>query len=394
MRKSPIALSLTLILAAALLCLRAPAHAADAPPPDVKGLWLIADYPNIGARPGEEAHFNLSLVNYGLAPQLAELTLENLPQGWNAELRGGGRPVSAAFVDYNGKSNIELKVKVPADAKPQRYTFAVKATAAARTQEVALAVNVAAQSGAALTAEPKLPTLRGTPRSSFDFRINVKNDSADNMLVTLAAQAPRGFQVVFKEGYGSQELTSLPFKAGESKELAVDVKPPATLAAGRYPVKVQLSSEHAKVETQLLLDVTGQPTVTLAGENDRLSGEANAGKEKRFVFILRNSGSAEARNITLSASPPSGWKVNFEPKELAVLAPNAEEKIAATVTPSDKALAGDYMMSVRANGDGVSESVNYRITVLTSTVWGVVGLGVIAASLLVLLGAVGRFGRR
>jgi uncharacterized membrane protein len=52
------------------------------------------------------------------------------------------------------------------------------------------------------------------------------------------------------------------------------------------------------------------------------------------------------------------------------------------------------MVSVRANGDGISESVNYRITVVTSTMWGIVGLGVIAASLLVLLGAVGRFGRR
>jgi uncharacterized membrane protein len=214
------------------------------------------------------------------------------------------------------------------------------------------------------------------------------------MLVTLASLAPRGFQVSFKEGYGSQELTSLPFKAGESKELAVDVKPPPTLAAGRYPVVVQLSSEHAKVETKLMLDITGQPSIGLTGENDRLSGDANAGREKRFNLVVRNSGSAEAHNITLGASPPSGWKVTFEPKDLPSVAANSEEKVTAIVTPSDKALAGDYMIAMRANGDGVSESVNYRVTVLTSTMWGVVGLGVIAASLLVLIGAVGRFGRR
>jgi uncharacterized membrane protein len=264
----------------------------------------------------------------------------------------------------------------------------------AHTQELPLAITVEARSGAALTAEPKLPTLRGTPRSAFDFRLAVKNDSADNMLVNLVAEAPRGFQIVFKEGYGSQELTSVPIKAGESKELSVDVKPPPTIAAGQYPVRVQLSGERAKVQTRLLLDVTGQAAVGLTGENDRLSGDANAGKEKRFNFVLRNTGSAEARNISLSASAPSGWKVAFEPKDLPSLAANAEEKVAAVVTPSDKALAGDYMIAVRANGDGVSESVNYRVTVLTSTMWGVVGLGVIAASLLVLLGAVGRFGRR
>jgi uncharacterized membrane protein len=394
MRKSLVTLRHVAVVAVTLLVVPLAAGAAGPPPPDVKGLWLIADYPYIGARPGEEALFTLSLVNYGLAPQLADVALENLPQGWSAQLRGGGRPVSAAFVDLNGKATIDLKVKIPADAKPDRYAFTVKAVSGGRTQELPLAITVEAKSGAALTAEPKLPTLRGTPRSAFDFRITAKNDSADNMVVTLAAQAPRGFQVVFKEGYGTQELTSLPFKAGESKELAVDVKPPPTLAAGQYPVTVLLSSERAKAETRLLLDITGQPSVTLTGENDRLSGDANAGKEKQFNFTLRNSGSAEARNIALSASAPTGWKVKFEPKDVPSLAANAEEKVVAMVTPSDKALAGDYMMTLRASGDAISESVSYRVTVLTSTVWGVVGLGVIAASLLVLLGAVGRFGRR
>src|SRR6185436_9731604 len=155
---------------------------------------------------------------------------------------------------------------------------------------------------------------------------------------------------VFKEGYGTQELTSVPIKAGETKDLAVEVKPPQGIAAGRYPVMVHLSSEQAK----LVLDITGQPSVSLTGEHDRLSGEAAAGTEKRFTFVLRNTGSAEARNLSLSASPPSGWKVSFEPKEIPLLAPNGEEKVAALVTPSEKALAGDYMLSVRASGDGAS----------------------------------------
>jgi uncharacterized membrane protein len=42
----------------------------------------------------------------------------------------------------------------------------------------------------------------------------------------------------------------------------------------------------------------------------------------------------------------------------------------------------------------VSENTSYRVTVTTSTLWGVVGLGVIAAALLVLIASIGRFGRR
>lgn len=361
---------------------------------DVKGLWLTTDYPVVTVRAGEEARFSLSLVNRGLPPQRAALSVEKAPTGWSVDLRGGGRTVGAAYVDYNGKTSLELKVKLPPDARPGQQSLVVKAQTTDATIDLPLTLTVQPETEEALTAEPKLPTLRGTPRSTFDFRVTARNDSADAMLVTLSAQAPRGFQVTFKEGYGTQELTSIPIKAGESKDLAIDVKPPQGVAAGQYPVTVALAADRAKAQTRLVLDITGQPAISLTGENERLSGEATAGKEKSFTFILRNTGSAPARSVALSASAPTGWKVAFEPKEVEQLAPNAEASVTALVTPSDKALAGDYMMSVRANGDGIAESVNFRTTVVTSTLWGAVGLGVIAASLIVLVGAVGRFGRR
>ena len=385
-----------LLTAAMLACpaLAPPAMAQTPPPADVKGLWITSDFPNVSLRAGEEAKLNIALINYNLAPQRTDITAQNVPPGWSVELRGGGRPVAAAFVEHNAKSNLELKLKVPGDTKPGPYTLLMKASATDRALELPITVNVLEQAAVKLTAEPKLPVLRGTPKSSFDFKVTLKNDSADDILATLSAQPPRGFQVTFKEGFGSQELTSIPIKAGESKDLSVDIKPSSSTTAGKYPVNVEIGNEKAKAATTLTLDVTGQPTVTLTGENDRLSGEVYAGREKRFTFVLRNSGSSEARNIALNATPPSGWKVTFEPKEIATLAPAGEQKFEAIVVPSDKALTGDYVFTVRANGDGVSENASFRTTVLTSTIWGAIGLGVIAASLLVLFGAVGRFGRR
>jgi uncharacterized membrane protein len=64
------------------------------------------------------------------------------------------------------------------------------------------------------------------------------------------------------------------------------------------------------------------------------------------------------------------------------------------ITPSEKAIAGDYMVTIRANGDGASDSADFRVTVTTSTIWGVAGLGIIAAAVLVLALAVARYGRR
>ena len=73
---------------------------------------------------------------------------------------------------------------------------------------------------------------------------------------------------------------------------------------------------------------------------------------------------------------------------------NEDVKVSALITPAAQAISGDYVVSMRASGDGISESANYRVSVLTSTLWGVTGLGVIGVALLVLVGAVGRFGRR
>ena len=65
------------------------------------------------------------------------------------------------------------------------------------------------------------------------------------------------------------------------------------------------------------------------------------------------------------------------------------------MTPSERAIAGDYQTTIRASAaGGLSESANFRITVLTSTLWGAVGIAIIAIALLVVVFAVARFGRR
>ena len=76
------------------------------------------------------------------------------------------------------------------------------------------------------------------------------------------------------------------------------------------------------------------------------------------------------------------------------MAPNEKKEVQVLVTPADKAIAGDYVASFRANGRGRIGVADFRITVTTSTLWGIVGIGIIAMALLVLLGAVARFGRR
>ena len=370
------------------------ALAKDPSPDSVKGLYLTTDFPAVQIRAGEETTLPLTIYNYGLPPQRTAVTIADKPADWKADVEGSGKPVSAAFVDYDGRASLNLKLNIPATAKPGDYKITINANGDGANSSLPISIRLAEPLAAKLTATPKFPVLRGSPKSSFDFNVAVKNESANDMTVNLRADAPGGFTTTFKEGYSTQEITSLSIKANESKDITVAVKPGPRALAGETPITLAITGDKASVQAKLALDISGQPAITVTGQDERLSGEATAGQERSIPLVIRNNGTASARGVSLSATPPSGWKVAFDPKEIPEIAAGEEQKVSALVTPSAKAIAGDYMVSMRASGEGVSESANYRVTVTTSTLWGVTGIAVIGAALLVLVGAVGRFGRR
>jgi uncharacterized membrane protein len=97
----------------------------------------------------------------------------------------------------------------------------------------------------------------------------------------------------------------------------------------------------------------------------------------------------------MSATKPSGWSIEFDPKEIDEIPAGDQAEVTAKIRPAAKAVAGDYMVTIRASAEGgTSDSTDFRITVLTSTLWGVVGIALIAVAVGVVALAVLRFGRR
>src|SRR5271170_7602848 len=74
---------------AALIAPLASAANADDAPKDVKGLYLMSDYPAVTVRPGETSTVNLRLQNYNMAPERLALSVTGVPAGWTATLMGG-----------------------------------------------------------------------------------------------------------------------------------------------------------------------------------------------------------------------------------------------------------------------------------------------------------------
>ncbi|MGE4251383.1 MAG: NEW3 domain-containing protein [Parvibaculaceae bacterium] len=361
---------------------------------ELTGFWLTTPHPELTIRPGETEPIPLALRNANLPPQRASLEVSGVPQGWTWALKGGGSEISAVIVSPGTTEDVKLELTPPAGATGKRVPITVKARYGSETIDLPLAVSLSDAPKGGLELKSDLPALKGTARSTFSFKVTLTNKGAEENLVNLAAQVPEGFATRFKRGYGSEEITGLPVKAGESQDITLEVTPARGAPAGRYPVVMAVKAGDAGARTDLAIDIAGEPDIGLSGPQERLSGEAVAGKEASFPFTLTNSGSAPANGLEVSATVPSGWKAEVEPKLIETLPPTGTSEVVVKITPSERAIAGDYMVTVRASGGPASESAQFRVTVNTSTVWGVAGLGIIALAALILGLAVLRYGRR
>src|SRR6202030_119231 len=255
------------------------------------------------------------------------------------------------------------------------YRCTVEARGAQHDEKLPIKVTVGEELPAKLKLTTNFPALRGTATTSFKYKVSVNNDSGRDATVNLSADAPKNFQVSFTEAYGSQQITSIPIEAGKSKDVEASLTIPRETQAGDYKLTLHAKTEATSADLPVSLTIVGQARVALSGEGGRLSGEAYAGQDSQLTLVLRNDGSEAARDIELSATTPEGWKSSFDPKTVPQVAAGATQNVKMTLTPSERAIAGDYQATIRASASGgLSESANFRITVLTSTLWGAVAI--------------------
>lgn len=387
------------ILAAtfALLLGSAPfAFAAEASEPNigkVEGIYLVAPYTSLTVA-APTATINLKLHNYAEPPEAVNLSVSGLPSGWKAEFLGAGAPVTAAMPGTGETVDLALRLDIPSSNKTGTADLVLHADGKSGKTALPLTVTLGNDLPVSLTVKPELPSLSGSPTATFSFNLNIHNDSGKDVLASLSAALPQGFQASFTKQYDQQEITSLPIKAGETVTASMKLKLPDNVVAGNYDLEAKVSAAGAEASTPLNLKISGQPKLALGTKEGRLSGEAEAGKDTQINLVVTNTGTAATGKVTLSSYPPANWKIEFEPKEIAKIEPNGKANVVATLTPGAKAVAGDYMVTVSANTEGSSTNVDYRTTVTTSTIWGIVGIAIIAIALLAVLGAVARFGRR
>lgn len=176
--------------------------------------------------------------------------------------------------------------------------------------------------------------------------------------------------------------------------MQVEVDPPDDAPAGTYPIAVQASGGGGEARAELEVEITGNFALTLTTPDERLNADVQAGRTSEVTLVVVNDGTAPLADVRLSSSPPSDWRVEFEPETIEGLRPGDRARVTAQITPSGDAIAGDYVVTLEADGGDASDEAELRTTVETSALWGAIGIGLIALVIGSLAYIFRRFGRR
>jgi uncharacterized membrane protein len=383
-------LLLIVLLISLVFAWTSPVLAQEELPPET--LSLSTAYPSMVIGIGETVAFNLDVRSP--FPQTVDLEVADLPEDWTAEFRGDGRIIQSVFVGAE-PAQVELRVTPPDTVTAGTFTLSAVALGSSGRMEFPIHLIVKDKVPAQLAFETEFPTLRGGSDSPFNFSTTLKNDGDEDITVNLLAEAPKEFAVTFKSA--GKDITNLPtdIPAGSSERIDITAQPLTTLPVGTYPITVLAQGETSETSLALNAEVTGQPQLVITTPDERLSGDAYLGRSTPIKLILRNTGNSPAAGVTLSASSPAGWTVTLDPEEVIEVPAEGEVEVTANVRPAEKAVAGDYMVTFRAQpNEGTSKSADFRVTVRTSTLWGVVGIALIAVAVAIVGLAVVRFGRR
>lgn len=377
-------------VATALLTIASPLTAGAQ---EVSPITITSPYPGVVAEPGDTASFPL-VVN-AAEPRTVELAVTGLPTDWTATLRGGGQDIRrvTATPDGQASNSIELDVTVPLDAPDGAHAFAVEAHAGELTATLDLEVMVSAEAGGEVTLLPEFPALRGPSDATFSFTVEVTNQMAEEVQLELAASGPAGWRVDARPTAENQAST-LTVESGATQRVTVEARPPVTVEAGDYEVVFQARGTGVDAEVPLAVRITGDVSLEISTPDQRLNASVTTGEPTVIPVLVVNTGTSPLNGVELRSTAPRNWEVGFEPEAISSLAAGEAVTVNATVTPATDALAGDYRVTFRASVDQAADSIEIRTTVEPSTVWGLIGVGVIALTLGGLAGVFHRFGRR
>jgi uncharacterized membrane protein len=252
-----------------------------------------------------------------------------------------------------------------------------------------------------LVLDSTYPVISADSGQSFTFNVNIKYAGYDKKTFDLALTAPPGWTASCTAGYPVAQISAIQI-------ISTDITTPVTQSVtvnvtpdlgnypepGNYTATLKVSSGDLSQTIDLRAIVRAKYEFALTTATGNLATQATAGDTNHFSFEVINTGSATLEKLNLTSTNPEGWVISFTPSSVESLGAGQTSQVDAVITPPQgKTIAGDYMINFKADTGSISQDMDVRVTVLTPTIWGWVGIIVIVvviAGLAVLFMKLGR----
>lgn len=360
-------------------------HAAE-------GFSLYTPYTGISATPGETINYAVEVINDTGAIRSVQFDMRDLPDGWTSHLTSGGRDVQQLSVKPGDSQELSMEIQVPLEVDKDAYTFDLVAEGDGVNSTLPLTVTVTEEGTSATELNVEQPNLQGDAASTFDYKVTLRNRTADEQNYALTADAPRGWSVTFKAD--GNNVSSVSVEPNSTKDVDVSVSPPENVKADTYSIPIKAATSATSSEAELEAVITGTHELELSTPTERLNTEVTAGGEKTIELVVHNTGSAPVSDIQLSAEAPTDWEISFNHEKINKLEAGQSETVKATIAAADEAIAGDYVVTMKADSPDASVNTDIRVSVKTSLLWGFVGILIILAVIGGVFYLIRTYGRR
>lgn len=357
------------------------------------GITLYTPLTGISLAPGENSSYTIEVLNSSGEVKTLDLGVENVPEQWNYNITADGFALSEISVKPGETEEFTVDVEVPLQIEKGTYTFSITGTDQnGTTTRLPISINVEETGVFKTELTSEQTNMEGDSDSTFSYEVEVTNRTAAEQHYSLQAKAPEGWQVKFE--VDGNNVTSVTVPSNESKSVSVDVTPSELVEKGTYEIPIIASSGNTQSDLVLEAVITGTYDIELTTPDGRLSTDINAGKDRTLTLQVKNTGTSPLSDISLSSNTPSNWDVEFSPSKIGTLEAGQTETVKATITASDNAIAGDYVVEMTASSPEVSSTAQFRVSVKTSFMWGWIGIGIIVLVLVGIFFLVKKYGRR
>ena len=361
----------------------------------IRAIRLFSTILSLSADSGETISLPFHISNVGSREEIIELEVFS-PPGWTARiLDQADREVKKIKISPGGSLNLRLESSIPAWAEAGKtYNLTVKAETSDGKVADLLPLSISligVKEEIGLAAKFLEVTVEAG--RSLEYPITILNLGDTNVSLYLSAEPPEDWKVTFKSG--GLEISRIFLEAGRSESLIVEVTPPSTVSIGAYTIPIRLVSESGKVyaETRLRARIIG--SYKMAMKSSTFMTSVTAGGSTSFTIRIMNTGHTPITSVRLKVELPKEWESSVSPAQVGTLKPMESSAFNVEIRVPSNTVAGDYLITITGISDQTrTDPLQIRVTVTVPTSWGLIGLGLIAIMIVILILAFLKFKRR